>query len=205
LKKDERMADLRMIFTEEKGHKNAHTGESEDGWWCNVCKCVLLFPVFESVFLLTCLLSHREANLPLQNCFFKGSISTRRTHIARNPNCHFPIYKSRCEEKGIIMHERAIPLNVKVSDGGQRTLDRALVPKPPQFTKAGLVDYIVELIVAEDEVCDFHYFFLSFTYSHNYRHFNLSTKDPFAASCNTFGQVSQIKIFRTALRHGMRF
>lgn len=100
LKKDERTADLRMIFTEEKGHKNAHTGESEDGWWCNICK---------------------EADLPLQNCFFKGSISTRRTHIARNPNCHFPIYKSRCEEKGIIMHERAIPLNVKVSDGGQRT------------------------------------------------------------------------------------
>ncbi|KAG1798503.1 uncharacterized protein HD556DRAFT_1305965 [Suillus plorans] len=131
LKKDERTADLWMIFTEEKGHKNTHTGESEDGWWCNVCK---------------------EANVPLQNCFFKGSISTRRTHIARNPNCHFPIYKSRCEEKGIIMHERAIPLNVKVSDGGQRTLDRALVPKPPQFSKSGLVDYIVELIVAEDEI-----------------------------------------------------
>ncbi|KAG1851982.1 hypothetical protein C8R48DRAFT_676238 [Suillus tomentosus] len=104
LKKDERTADLRLIFTEEKGHKNTHTGESEDGWWCNVCK---------EANVLTCLPSHREANVPLQNCFFKGSISTRRTHIARNPNCHFPIYKSRCEEKGIIMHERAIPLNVK--------------------------------------------------------------------------------------------
>lgn len=120
---------------------------------------------FSSVFLLTCLPSHREANVPLQNCFFKGSISTHRTHIARNPNCHFPIYKSRCEEKGIIMHECAIPLNVKVSDGGQRTLDRALVPKPPQFSKSGLVDYIVELIIAEDEVL-FLYFFLSRTHPH---------------------------------------
>ncbi|KAG2749562.1 hypothetical protein P692DRAFT_20708651, partial [Suillus brevipes Sb2] len=61
LKKDERTADLRTIFTEEKGHKNVHTGKSEDGWWCNVCK---------------------DANLPVQHCFFKGSISTRRTHIA---------------------------------------------------------------------------------------------------------------------------
>ncbi|KAG1811455.1 uncharacterized protein BJ212DRAFT_1301971 [Suillus subaureus] len=72
---------------DEKGHKNAHTGESEDGWWCNICN---------------------------------------------NPNCHFPIYKSHCKEKGIIMHECTIPLNVK-------------------FSKSGLVDYIVKLIIAEDE------------------------------------------------------
>ncbi|KAG1839857.1 hypothetical protein C8R48DRAFT_679729 [Suillus tomentosus] len=38
LKKDEQTADLRLIFTEEKGHKNTHTGESEVGWWCNVHK-----------------------------------------------------------------------------------------------------------------------------------------------------------------------
>jgi hypothetical protein len=120
---------------------------------------------FSSVFLLTCLPSHRETNVPLQNCFFKGSISTCCTHIAWNPNCHFPIYKSRCKEKGIIMHECAIPLNVKVFNGGQQTLDCALVPKPPQFSKSGLVDYIVELIVAKDEVL-FVYFFLSCTHPH---------------------------------------
>jgi len=38
LKKDERTADLRTIFTEEKGHVNVHTGELEDGWWCEVCR-----------------------------------------------------------------------------------------------------------------------------------------------------------------------
>jgi hypothetical protein len=38
MKKDERTADLRTIFTVEKGHINAHTGEVEDGWWCDVCK-----------------------------------------------------------------------------------------------------------------------------------------------------------------------
>ncbi|KAG2094828.1 uncharacterized protein F5147DRAFT_657036 [Suillus discolor] len=49
LKKDKWTADLRLIFTEEKGHKNTHTSESEDGWWCNVCKYVLL-PIFKRLF-----------------------------------------------------------------------------------------------------------------------------------------------------------
>ena len=38
MKKDEQTADLRTIFTAEKGHINVHTGEVEDGWWCDICK-----------------------------------------------------------------------------------------------------------------------------------------------------------------------
>ena len=34
----------------------------------------------------------------------------------------------------------------------QQTLDGNLVPRVPPFTKLGLTDYIVELIVTEDEV-----------------------------------------------------
>lgn len=34
----------------------------------------------------------------------------------------------------------------------QRTLDGNLVPKPPVFTKGGLMDYILALIVSEDDV-----------------------------------------------------
>jgi len=37
LKKDERTADLRTVFTEEKGHINSHADEVEDGWWCDIC------------------------------------------------------------------------------------------------------------------------------------------------------------------------
>lgn len=37
-KKDERSADLKTIFTQEKGHINPHTQEREDGWWCEICK-----------------------------------------------------------------------------------------------------------------------------------------------------------------------
>ncbi|KAG1814441.1 uncharacterized protein BJ212DRAFT_1482172 [Suillus subaureus] len=37
----------------------------------------------------------------------------------------------------------------------EATLDASLPPKIPVFMKSGLMDYIVELIVAEDEVSDF--------------------------------------------------
>jgi len=35
----------------------------------------------------------------------------------------------------------------------QQVLDGLLVPKTPQYMKAGLLEYIIELIVCEDEVC----------------------------------------------------
>jgi len=49
------------------------------------------------------------------------------------------------------MHPRAIPRDYE-TDSAQATLDGVLVPKVPAFTKSGLMDYIVELIVSEDEV-----------------------------------------------------
>lgn len=54
------------------------------------------------------------------------------------------------------MHDCAIPLNYKSTDGAQQTLDGSLAPKVPEFTRSGLMDYIVELIVSKDEVrgCD---------------------------------------------------
>jgi len=62
LKKDERSADLTTIFSPKSIHINPHTQEREYGWWCEICKA---------------------NNVPIQQCFFKGSISSRRTHIAR--------------------------------------------------------------------------------------------------------------------------
>lgn len=55
------------------------------------------------------------------------------------------------------MHDRAIPPNCKSTIGAQQTLDDSLAPKVLEFTKSGLMDYIVELVVSEDEVrdCDF--------------------------------------------------
>jgi hypothetical protein len=61
------------------------------------------------------------------------------------------------------MHEHAIPMTIKVSDEGQWTLVCALILKPPQFSKSDLVDYIVKLIVAKNEVRNFHCLFFHIT------------------------------------------
>ena len=53
------------------------------------------------------------------------------------------------------MNERAIPKSAQTSNRHQQTLDASLTPKVPQFTKAGLMDYIVELIVSEDKAFQF--------------------------------------------------
>lgn len=85
---------------------------------------------------------------------------------------HFQAYKERCGKLGISMHERAIPRshgmdrrsvhfssfaassNSNSSSLTQTTLDSVIPTRPriPQFTTAGLLDYIVELVVCEDEV-----------------------------------------------------
>jgi hypothetical protein len=54
------------------------------------------------------------------------------------------------------MHDHATPLNSKSTDEVQHTSHASLAPKVPEFMKSSLMDYIVELIVSEDEVhgCD---------------------------------------------------
>lgn len=151
-KKEERSGDLKVVFTQEKGRINPHTQEPEDGWWCEICRYVFTFTL--NVTRITNV-NLRANDVPTNHCFFKGSVSTRRTHIARNAKCHFPIYRDRCNERGIKMHDRAIPPNCKATDEAQQTLDASLTAKIPEFTKTGLMDYIVELIVSEDEVSVF--------------------------------------------------
>lgn len=73
----------------------------------------------------------------------------------RQKRTHFQVYKQRCEAAGITMHSRAIPPG-EDSTVTQATLDTSLVAKPLVFTKEGLLEYIMELIVTEDEV----FFFL---------------------------------------------
>jgi hypothetical protein len=58
------------------------------------------------------------------------------------------------------MHDRAIPPSCKATEGAQQTLDGSLATKIPEFTKSGLMDYIVELIVSEDEVHDHVFIYL---------------------------------------------
>lgn len=79
-------------------------------------------------------------------------------HIARQRRTHFQVYKEHCDAAGIALHSRAIPPGQDLSTT-QSTLDKSLVPKAPVFTKEGLLEYIMELIVTEDEVHFEYYIF----------------------------------------------
>lgn len=81
LKKDKWMADLQMIFTEEKVTRTYTLVKVKVDGGVTFASMFCSSP-FLCVFLRTCLLSYRDTNVPLQNCFFKGSISMRWTHIA---------------------------------------------------------------------------------------------------------------------------
>ena len=61
-----------------------------------------------------------------------------------------PAVKSPWEGIHLIILQNAA--NIDHSVFRQQTLDGNLVPHVPPFTKSGLTDYIVELIVTEDEV-----------------------------------------------------
>jgi hypothetical protein len=71
----------------------------------------------------------------------------------RNPS-HFKVYKKRCLERNISMHDRAIPDAEPELKLKQSTLDSAVTREAriPAFSTKGLLDYIVELVVSEDKV-----------------------------------------------------
>ena len=70
---------------------------------------------------------------------------------------HTKLYKERCAKLSISMNSRALPKDDNQSLSRQGTLDSTVVVQShvPPFTTAGLLDYIVELVVCEDEVCRF--------------------------------------------------
>jgi hypothetical protein len=106
-----------------------------------------------------------------KNCFFTGSTSTLRTHIARyeiirlrscrttNPSSnrnpdHEKLYTARCKDLNIVANHRALSKAASGSILAQGSLDGIVTrqPRPPTFSTAGLLDYIIELVVEEDEV-----------------------------------------------------
>lgn len=74
-----------------------------------------------------------------------------QTHIVCHRRTHFQVYKARCDAAGITMHSRAIPPGEDLT-ATQQTLDCNLVSKPAVFMKEGLLEYMMELIMTEDEV-----------------------------------------------------
>ncbi|KAF7364524.1 HAT family dimerization domain-containing protein [Mycena venus] len=85
-----------------------------------------------------------------KKCFLLGNVSSRRTHISRNPG-HFLVYERMCEKNDIPLHHQATPKDFfkDQDDPKQTTLDNFATKTPP-FSSQGLLDYLVEMIVTED-------------------------------------------------------
>jgi hypothetical protein len=81
----------------------------------------------------------------------------------------------------------------------QQTLDGSLVARMPQFTKAGLMEYIIELIVSEDDVSFPPYITSSFNLQ-LYRPYNSSTRSLFVIYFNICDQASWIGTSHIAQR-----
>jgi hypothetical protein len=100
-----------------------------------------------------CILTYiaRALGRPVQNFFFTGSMSSLRSHIRRHQD-HVKVYQRRCTDRGIPIYFRAVP-EPTVTTQRQGTLDSVVerIMRIPQFSVAGLLDYIVELIIVEDE------------------------------------------------------
>jgi hypothetical protein len=82
--REERTADVRLIFSRDKKYIHPATGKTLDGHWCKIC---------------------RDDPSVKHTAFFTGGISTLRTHIARN---HVHIYRKRCKAFGIEPNARAL-------------------------------------------------------------------------------------------------
>ncbi|KAG1908156.1 uncharacterized protein F5891DRAFT_973648 [Suillus fuscotomentosus] len=100
-----------------------------DGWVCTLCK---------------------DAGEPAHKNMFHGGTSTLRTHIVCYKRTHFRVYKECCDAAAITMHSHAI-LPGEDLTATQQTLDGSLVSKLAVFMKEGLMEYIMELIMTEDE------------------------------------------------------
>ena len=75
------------------------------------------------------------------------------TMICRHDD-HVDLYKGWCARLSISMNSRALPKDDNQTLSRLGTLDNTMVvqSRVPPFTTAGLLNYIVELVVCEDEI-----------------------------------------------------
>jgi len=100
-----------------------------------------------------------------------GGISSLRKHIkrysisllplvvyilfdaTRNWDTHGKTYKTKCEEQGIVMYPGVEPAQEPATEGRQNAqITSFMQARPSKWTKEGLLEHIIELVVVEDKV-----------------------------------------------------
>ncbi|KAJ6631849.1 hypothetical protein B0H10DRAFT_1937605 [Mycena sp. CBHHK59/15] len=131
--KAELTKDIQPLFMEDE-ILNPDTGLRVKGHWCLLCK---------------------KDKVPQKKCFLLGNGSSRRTHISRNPG-HFLVYQRMCEKNNVPVHRQATPKDFfKDQDNSKQTTLDNFATKTPPFSSQGLLDYLVEMMVTEDDVHTF--------------------------------------------------
>ena len=87
----------------------------------------------------------------MRKAFHKGSNSSNRFHIRQ----HYEVYKERCEKGKIQVHHWATPPNIvkaKAKEEGQLNLGFKVMIGPREFTRAGTLHAVAELIATNNQV-----------------------------------------------------
>ncbi|KAF8270572.1 hypothetical protein EI94DRAFT_1798065 [Lactarius quietus] len=123
--REECTADIRLLFYCEKKYIHPITGKSLDGHWCKVCQA--------------------DPSVKETSCFLTGSTSSLHMHIARN---HVDLYRKHCKAFGVEPHPHTL-----FRSPTESSMERCchLRGQGPIFTSAGVMDYIIKLVILEDE------------------------------------------------------
>lgn len=116
-------------------------------------------------------------------------------------------YKEKCKKSSIPINHHAV-LCTQKDPFVQTTLNASMPPKAPStpFTSTGLLNYIIELIVSEDNVGYPYYFtVLMLKSSQLEQAFCLVNKAPFSACSNIVVLHLQIRTFPIVQRFARRF
>ncbi|KAG2060650.1 hypothetical protein BDR06DRAFT_1002531 [Suillus hirtellus] len=101
----------------------------------------------------TQMLSKHEYTVDVHTIFTHTSDGWARLLVNQSQSIPFVVYHQHCEAVGIMMHPHMIPPGEDLAMT-QTTLDASLISKPLVFTKEGLLEYVMELIVTEDKDAD---------------------------------------------------
>ena len=138
---------------------------TERGQWCNICRWVNGQEYEDKLYLLW----YRNDKAFVKangkrKSFHKGSNSSNHIHICQ----HYSDYKERCEKADIPMHHWAIPPNVHkatkaveveaarkahiMKKRGQQQLGFQTMISPCEFTRAGTLHAVANLITTNNQV-----------------------------------------------------
>ncbi|KAH9030064.1 hypothetical protein EDB84DRAFT_1439189, partial [Lactarius hengduanensis] len=103
---------------------------------------------------------HPESNVDARLCrlckiWLTGNVSTCRTHIIRQWKTHGEPYLAGCQREDVKPNERVVSAVREPTTGSksqeQGTLEGWTAVKVPQWSKEGLMEHIVELVVVDDQ------------------------------------------------------